>query len=233
MSPSAPSTSSTSTRWRWSSRSAPPPSSRVSRSSSRPSSPGTRGAEELDAAGRVGSLLAAFEAGLRKTLARMGISAVASYIGGALVDVVDLDAVGRRALLPDRRRLARPDDPRRPCRPPAPPPRGRARHPRPPPVASRACPDPGFARFRADGEAHLFSPRIAGEIQVASRPRRAASTRRRPRCGPGALSDALAPVAGDALGAARRAPGPPADARRRSTRSSPPGRSSGGSSSRR
>src|SRR4029079_5058810 len=37
-------------------------------------------------------LLAGFEGGLRKTLARMGISAVASYIGGALIDVVDLDA---------------------------------------------------------------------------------------------------------------------------------------------
>ena len=32
-------------------------------------------------------------------------------------------------------------------------------------------PDPGFARFRADGEAHAFSPRIAGELQLlAGRP---------------------------------------------------------------
>ena len=38
----------------------------------------------------------------------------------------------------------------------------------PEPAAGREArlPDPGFARFRGDGEAHLFSPRIAGEIQV-------------------------------------------------------------------
>ena len=32
----------------------------------------------------------AFATGLRKTLARMGISAVASYIGGSLIDTIDL-----------------------------------------------------------------------------------------------------------------------------------------------
>ena len=52
---------------------------------------GSRGAETLSASGAVANLVAAFEAGLRKTLARMGISAVASYVGGGLVDVVDLD----------------------------------------------------------------------------------------------------------------------------------------------
>ena len=44
---------------------------------------GTRGAEEMSVPDAVGNLLDAFEAGLRKTLARMGISAVASYAGGA------------------------------------------------------------------------------------------------------------------------------------------------------
>ncbi len=53
---------------------------------------GTRGAETLTSTEAVASLVTAFEAGLRKTLARMGISAVASYIGGALIDVIDLDA---------------------------------------------------------------------------------------------------------------------------------------------
>ena len=53
---------------------------------------GSRGAEDLSPTDTIGHLIAAFEAGLRKTLARMGISAVASYIGGALIDVVDLDA---------------------------------------------------------------------------------------------------------------------------------------------
>ena len=128
---------------------------------------GTRGAEEKAPVDTVGSLLDAFEAGLRKTLARMGISAVSSYIGGALIDVVDLDASRRRPLLPDGRRLARPDDPRRPGRAAAPTPRGRPGDPGAGrPAVSRACPDPGFARFRADGEAHLFSPRIAGEITL-------------------------------------------------------------------
>ena len=53
---------------------------------------GTRGAETMTPAETIGSLVSAFEAGLRKTLARMGISAIASYIGGSLIDVVDLDA---------------------------------------------------------------------------------------------------------------------------------------------
>ena len=74
-----------------------------------------------------------------------------------------------RALLPDGRGVARPDDPGRPGRAPAPSasrPRWPCRRPRP--AASRGCPIPGFARFRADGEAHLFSPAIAKEIQVLS-----------------------------------------------------------------
>src|SRR5205814_2029938 len=52
---------------------------------------GTRGAEELDAAATVGNLLAAFDAGLRKTLARMGISTASSYIGGKLFETIELD----------------------------------------------------------------------------------------------------------------------------------------------
>ena len=127
---------------------------------------GTRGAETVTAADAIDNLVAAFEAGLRKTLARMGISAVASYIGGALIDVIDLDAGRGRAVLPDGRRVARSDDasrtsPTRQLRradaaaaaiaPPAP-----GREPR--------LPDPGWARFRADGEAHLFAPKIATEI---------------------------------------------------------------------
>ena len=74
---------------------------------------GTRGAEELTAAETIDRLALAFEAGLRKTLARMGISAVSSYVGGALVDVVDLDASVIARVLSDGRRLAWPHDPRR------------------------------------------------------------------------------------------------------------------------
>ena len=129
---------------------------------------GTRGAEALTPEDTVGGLVAAFEAGLRKTLARMGISAVASYIGGSLVDVVDLDAsvVARcfptAAAWPGRTTLADLAD--RQIR------RRAAALAIPEPAAGREprLPDPGFARFRADGEQHLFSPRIAGEIQVLS-----------------------------------------------------------------
>jgi glutamate synthase (ferredoxin) len=129
---------------------------------------GSRGAETVTPADAIGNLVGAFEAGLRKTLARMGISAVASYIGGALIDVIDLDprVVARcfptAAAWPGRstfedlaaRQL------RRATASAAIAPAAPGREPR--------LPDPGWARFRADGEAHLFSPTVAGEIQVVS-----------------------------------------------------------------
>ena len=125
---------------------------------------GTRGAETLSPSEAVTGLASAFEAGLRKTLARMGISAVASYIGGSLIDVVDRSVVARcfpnAAAWPGRTTLA--DLAARQVR------RRAAALAIPEPAAGREprLPDPGFARFRADGEAHLFSPRIAGEIKV-------------------------------------------------------------------
>ncbi len=127
---------------------------------------GTRGAEASTPADTIGGLVSAFEAGLRKTLARMGISAVASYIGGSLIDVVDLDAAPvarcfpRAAAWPGRTTLADLAD--RQIR------RRAAALAIPEPAAGREprLPDPGFARFRADGEAHIFSPRVAREIQV-------------------------------------------------------------------
>ena len=127
---------------------------------------GTRGAEELTPADTVTNLMTAFEAGLRKTLARMGISAVASYIGGALIDTVDLapEVVARcfpmAAAWPGRDTFA--DLAARQLR------RREAALaiPAPPPGREPRLPDPGFARFRADGEAHLFAPKIVGEIQA-------------------------------------------------------------------
>ena len=127
---------------------------------------GTRGAETRTPTETVTSLLTAFEAGLRKTLARMGISAIASYIGGALIDVVDLDAsvVARcfptAAAWPGRVTFA--DLAERQIR------RRAASLAIPEPAAGREprLPDPGFARFRADGEAHLFSPTVAKEITL-------------------------------------------------------------------
>jgi glutamate synthase domain-containing protein 2/glutamate synthase domain-containing protein 3 len=129
---------------------------------------GSRGAETLTAAGAVENVVDAFAAGLRKTLARMGISAIASYIGGSLIDTVDLapDVIGRcfptAAAWPGRTTLA--DLGARIVR------RREAAIALPEPAAGREArlPDPGFARFRADGEAHLFAPRIASEIQVLS-----------------------------------------------------------------
>ena len=168
---------------------------------------GTRGAETMTPAETVLGLVAAFEAGLRKTLARMGISAVASYIGGALIDVVDLDAsvVARcfptAAAWPGRTTLADVAD--RQIR------RRDAALAIPEPAAGREprLPDPGFARFRADGEAHLFSPRIAGEIQVLSGHGETAR-RRRGRCRRrlGSLPDRPRATRHGALRAARRAP---------------------------
>jgi len=127
---------------------------------------GSRGADELDTAATVGNLIDAFDAGLRKTLARMGISTAASYIGGGLFETIELAAEVR-----DR------------CFPSAPAWPGRvgfgelaerqlqrraaaasigAQTP------SNKLQDPGFARFRADGEVHRYAPKIVAEIQTAS-----------------------------------------------------------------
>ncbi len=129
---------------------------------------GTRGAEDISPAQAIDRLVSAFEAGLRKTLARMGISSVASYIGGALMDTLDLapDVVERcfpmAAAWPGRTTLGDLAERiiRRRAAALALPPMAPGREPR--------LPDPGFARFRGDGELHLFSPRIATEIQVLS-----------------------------------------------------------------
>jgi glutamate synthase domain-containing protein 2/glutamate synthase domain-containing protein 1/glutamate synthase domain-containing protein 3 len=127
---------------------------------------GTRGAEELDAAATVGNLLASLDAGLRKTLARMGISTASSYIGGKLFETIELD-----------------EDVRSRCFPAAPAWPGRvgfadlaARQLRrraaaltvAPTTPSNKLQDPGFARFRADGEIHRYAPRMVGEIQAIS-----------------------------------------------------------------
>ena len=129
---------------------------------------GSRGAETVTPAEAVENMVDAFATGLRKTLARMGISAVASYIGGSLIDTIDLapDVLarcfpaaaawpGRTTLLDLGERMVRR--------------RGAALGlPDPIPGREARLPDPGFARFRGDGEAHLFAPRIASEIQLLS-----------------------------------------------------------------
>jgi glutamate synthase domain-containing protein 2/glutamate synthase domain-containing protein 1/glutamate synthase domain-containing protein 3 len=126
---------------------------------------GTRGAEELTREDAVRNLVSAFDLGLRKTLARMGISAIASYIGGALFDTIELapNMIGRcfpaAAAWPGRVTLA--DLAERQLR------RIEAAKALPEPLPGREArlPDPGFARFRGDGEAHLYAPRIVGAVQ--------------------------------------------------------------------
>ena len=51
---------------------------------------GTRGAEDVTAEAAIVNLLRAFEAGLRKVLARMGISTATSYLGGQLFEILEL-----------------------------------------------------------------------------------------------------------------------------------------------
>ncbi|HSO28887.1 MAG TPA: glutamate synthase large subunit [Candidatus Sulfomarinibacteraceae bacterium] len=145
---------------------------------------GTRGAEALDVAGAVASLLDAFEAGLRKTLARMGISAVASYVGGALFETLDLAPEVTARCFPaalgwegtvgfadlGARQLARRDAGVAIDAPGVSADMGGNGARAASAIASVAreprLPDPGLARFRADGELHLFAPRIVAAIQT-------------------------------------------------------------------
>ena len=127
---------------------------------------GSRGAEELTPEAAVGNLLAALEAGLRKVLARMGISTIASYIGGNLFETLELGEDIRRRCFPGAPAwpgsVSLPDVAARLLR------RAAVAKAIAADTPSNKLPDPGFARFRADGEAHLFSPKIAAEIQVLS-----------------------------------------------------------------
>ncbi len=127
---------------------------------------GTRGAEELDAAATVANLLAAFDAGLRKTLARMGISTASSYIGGKLFETIELDDELRSRCFPAAPawpgRIGIAELAERQLR------RRAAALAVAPLTPSNKLQDPGFARFRADGEVHRYAPRIVAEIQDIS-----------------------------------------------------------------
>ena len=121
---------------------------------------GSRGNEDLEPDRARANTIAALEAGLRKVLARMGISTLASYRGGQLFDAVGLEAdlVGRcfpaagswpgatgaeelgRVLI-DRHRRAWSGEP-------------------------PALEDPGQVRFRGSGELHAFAPGVVKAIQA-------------------------------------------------------------------
>jgi glutamate synthase (ferredoxin) len=125
---------------------------------------GTRGSEDLDEAAARANTIAALEAGLRKVLARMGISTIASYRGGQLFDTIGLEpslasrcfpaagswpgsldalAIGRTLVARHRRAWAG----------------------EPPPLE-----DPGLVRFRGSGEVHAFAPRVVKATQALASP---------------------------------------------------------------
>ena len=121
---------------------------------------GERGSEELKPMEARSSTIAALEQGLRKVLARMGISALSSYRGGQIFDVVGLD-----------------DDVARRCFPAArhwPGSVGMAeigamvvtRHRRAFGRDEPALEDPGFVRFRGSGETHAYSPKVVKALQA-------------------------------------------------------------------
>jgi glutamate synthase (ferredoxin) len=124
---------------------------------------GGRGREDLAPAVAEANALAAIDHGLRKVLARMGISTLASYRGAQLFDVLGLaDEVATR------------------CFPAAPRTAGSATFARlggellarhaaaylEGPGATPTLPDPGFARFRAGAELHAFAPVVVKATQV-------------------------------------------------------------------
>jgi len=128
---------------------------------------GGRAAETLTADEAAANLVAAFEAGLRKVLARMGISTAATYVGGMLFETVELGPEVVERCFPDAPgwpgRVGFVDlaDHQLQRRASA---AGVARAEAADPRRAR-LPDPGLARFRADGERHLYAPPIVDAIQ--------------------------------------------------------------------
>ncbi|MDQ2941426.1 MAG: glutamate synthase large subunit [Chloroflexota bacterium] len=124
---------------------------------------GERGAEDLEPEAARHNTIVALEQGLRKVLARMGISTIASYRGGQIIDVLGLDrglasrcfpaaghwpgSVGAaeigQTLVTRHRRAFR--------------------------EASPTLDDPGLVRFRGSGEAHAYAPKVVKALQSAVR----------------------------------------------------------------
>ena len=134
---------------------------------------GSRGVEELSADEAVTRLIDAFESGLRKTLARMGISTVASYVGGVQFETLELsEAVVARcfpasASWPGGLGFA--DLAARQLR------RASAARLVPPETPPGRLIDPGRARFRADGELHRYAPAAVQMLQAVAAGRGAGS----------------------------------------------------------
>ncbi len=122
---------------------------------------GSRGNEALTVEQAEANVIGALEHGLRKVLARMGISTLASYRGGQLFEVIGLSEALAERCFPAAPRLAGAADETRLAA------EAIARHARAyqPPVAPPLA-DPGFVRFRGDGELHAFAPAVAKAIQA-------------------------------------------------------------------
>ena len=105
---------------------------------------------------------ASAEKGLRKVLAKMGISALSSYCGGQVYDALGLgpevmekcfrgtaSPLGGLGLRGDRG--------------------GRARARTPPRSAARPLPDHGRVRYRKDAEEHAWAPPVVVSLQKAAK----------------------------------------------------------------
>ncbi len=123
---------------------------------------GGRGAEDVGPEATIEKTLTALDAGLRKVLARMGISALASYIGGQLFETIELSRsvvaahFPAAAAWPGRLELTDLADAQLRRLAAA---RAHAAALRP-----ERLPDIGLARYRADGELHLYAPPIATAV---------------------------------------------------------------------
>jgi glutamate synthase domain-containing protein 2/glutamate synthase domain-containing protein 1/glutamate synthase domain-containing protein 3 len=122
---------------------------------------GTRGHEDLSGAAAQANVVAALELGLRKVLARMGISTLASYRGSQLFEAIGLDrdlvdrcfpAAAARYGSTGAQRLGEEIAARAEAAYAAP--------------AAPNLPDPGFVRFRGEGEMHAFAPTVVKATQA-------------------------------------------------------------------
>ena len=125
---------------------------------------GARGSEDLDEADARANTIAALEAGLRKVLARMGISTMASYRGGQLFDVVGLDPTLVARIFPAAGSWPGRSDAKEIGRTLV------ARHRRAWAGEPPSLEDPGQVRFRGSGEVHAFAPRVVKVTQALGHP---------------------------------------------------------------
>jgi glutamate synthase (ferredoxin) len=125
---------------------------------------GARGLEDLEPLQARSNAIDALEAGLRKVIARMGISTLASYRGGQLFDTLGLDAELTRRCFPaaghwpgtvGMQAIARVVV---------------ARHRRAWRGEPPSLEDPGLVRFRGSGESHAFAPRVVKATQAIAAP---------------------------------------------------------------